>query len=79
MNVTLSLDDELVKRVRKLAVGRDTTLTGLLRECLEKLVAEEDTLGRKKKDQDALEESFEELQVRVSRQDWTRTQLYERG
>jgi len=27
MNVTLSLDDELVKKIRKIAVDRDTTLT----------------------------------------------------
>jgi hypothetical protein len=79
MNVTLSLNDELVKKVRKLAVERDTTLTGLLREYLEKLAAEEDSFGRKKKEQEALERSFEELQVRVNKQDWTRAQLYDRG
>ena len=32
MNITLSVDDELVKEVRKIAVERDTTLTGLVRD-----------------------------------------------
>jgi hypothetical protein len=32
MNITLSLDDKLVKDVRKIAVERDTTLTGLVRD-----------------------------------------------
>ena len=35
MNVTLSIDDELVKKVRKVAVERDTTLTGMVRSYLE--------------------------------------------
>jgi hypothetical protein len=34
MNVTLSLDDRLVKEVRKIAVEQDTTLTGLVRDYL---------------------------------------------
>jgi hypothetical protein len=40
MNITLSLDEKLVKEVRKIAVDRDTTLTGLVREYLQKLAAE---------------------------------------
>ena len=47
MNVTLSLDDRVVKEVRKIAVERDTTLTGLVREYLEKLVADHAASGRK--------------------------------
>jgi hypothetical protein len=31
MNITLSIDDDLVKEARKIAVERDTTLTGLVR------------------------------------------------
>jgi hypothetical protein len=34
MNVTLSLDDKLVKEVRKVAVEQDTTRTGLVRDYL---------------------------------------------
>jgi hypothetical protein len=35
MNITLSLDEKTVKEVRKIAIERDTTLTGLVREYLE--------------------------------------------
>jgi hypothetical protein len=38
MNITLSLADDLVKRVRKIAVDRDTTLTGLVRDYLTEVV-----------------------------------------
>ena len=37
MNVTLSLDDKLVKEVRRIAVEQDTTLSGLVRAYLEQL------------------------------------------
>jgi len=37
MNITLSLDDDLVKEVRKIAVERDTTLTGLVRSYLQEI------------------------------------------
>jgi len=32
MNITLTLDDRLVREIRKVAVDRDTTLTALDRE-----------------------------------------------
>ena len=55
MNVTLSLEDELVKEVRKIAVERDTTLTGLIRDYLEKLAAENAASGRKRRERETLE------------------------
>lgn len=45
MSITLSLDDELVKKVRKIAVERDTTLTGMVRDYLERLGAENASSG----------------------------------
>ena len=39
INVTLSLLDHLVKEIRKIAVERDTTLTGMVREYLERVAA----------------------------------------
>lgn len=78
MNVTLSLKDDLVRRVRKLAVERDTTLTGLIREYLEKLAADDAAFGRKQRERETLERSFEELQFRVGKRDWKRADLYDR-
>ncbi len=79
MNVTLSLDDKLVREVRKIAVERDTTLTGLVRAHLEGLAAEHARSGRKRRDQEALERSFSRVQFRLGKKTWRREDLYERS
>ena len=79
MNVTLSLDEELVKKIRKLAVDRDTTLTGLIRQHLENLAAEDATLGRKRRERQTLERSFQQFQFRVGKRTWKRADLYARS
>ena len=71
MNITLSLDDELVKKVRKIAVERDTTLTGM--------VAENASSGRKRREREALERSFDRLRFRVGKRTWKRADLYARS
>jgi len=79
MNVTLSLDDQLVKKARKIAVERDTTMTGMIREYLEKLVVEDAASGRKRRERETLERSFQELQFRVGKRNWKRVDLYARS
>ncbi|MBI1787384.1 MAG: hypothetical protein HYR60_07515 [Acidobacteria bacterium] len=79
MNITLSLDDELVKEVRKIAVERDTTLTGIVRDYLEKLAAENAVSSRKRRERAALESSFERFQFRVGKRTWKRADLYARS
>jgi len=79
MNITLSLDDKLVKEVRKIAVERDTTLTGLVRAHLEELAAEHARSGRKRREMEALEESFRRFQFRSGKRDWKREDLYVRS
>ena len=79
MNVTLSLDDDLVKEVRKIAVERDTTLTGLVRTYLQDIAAEHAKSGRKRRELEALEQSFKELQINVGKRTWKREDLYERS
>jgi hypothetical protein len=78
MNITLSLDEDLVKVVRKIAVDRDTTLTGLVREYLEKLAAESAATGRKRREHEALERSFEKYSFSIGKRKWTRADLHER-
>ena len=78
MNITLTLDDKLVKEVRKIAVERDTTLTGLVREYLEKLAAENATSGRKRREVEALRRSFAKYRVDMGKKTWTRADLHER-
>lgn len=79
MNVTLSLDDELVRTARKLAIERDTTLAGLIRAYLERLAAEDAAFGRKRRDREALLRSFRDLEFRVGPRTWKRDDLHERS
>jgi hypothetical protein len=78
VNITLSLDDDLVKEVRKIAVDRDTTLTGLVRDYLKDLAAENASSGRKRREREALERSFRQFQFRLGKKTWSREQLHER-
>jgi Family of unknown function (DUF6364) len=78
MNITLSLDEKTVKEVRKIAVERDTTLTGLVREYLEKLATESAASGRRRRQLEALERSFAESESRMGKKTWTRADLHER-
>jgi uncharacterized protein DUF6364 len=78
MNITLSLDEKLVKEVRKIAVERDTTLTGLVREYLERLAGESAKAGRRRRAQETLERSFREFHAEMGKKTWTRADLYER-
>ncbi len=79
MNVTLSLDKELVKKVRKIAVERDTTLTGMVRDYLEKLAVEHTASGRMRREREALECSFERFRFKVGKRSWTRADLHARS
>jgi predicted transcriptional regulator len=79
MNVTFSLDDELVKQVRKIALDRDTTLTAMIRDYLEHVAAEDASFGRRRRERQALERSFEKLQFKVGKRTWKRESLYERS
>jgi hypothetical protein len=79
MNVTLSLDEDLVKKVRKIAVDRDTTFTGLIRQYLEQVTAEDSTLGCKRREREALEDSFKRFQFKIGKRNWTREDLHDRS
>ncbi|MGD0990350.1 MAG: DUF6364 family protein [Candidatus Sulfotelmatobacter sp.] len=79
MNITLSLDEKLVKDVRKIAIERDTTLTGLVRDYLESLAAQNSVSGRKRREREALEGSFRQFQFRIAKKTWKREDLYVRS
>ncbi|MGO9648235.1 MAG: DUF6364 family protein [Terriglobales bacterium] len=78
MNITLSLDDKLVKEIRKVAVDRETTLTGLVRDYLEQLAAENAASGRKRRERETLKRSFTQFQFHVGQRTWKREDLYAR-
>jgi hypothetical protein len=78
MNITLSLDEKLVKELRKIAVDRDTTLTGMVRDYLEKVAADNSATGKKRRQREALERTFERLQFNIGERSWTRANLHAR-
>jgi hypothetical protein len=78
MNITLSLDTALVKKLRKIAVERDTTLTGMVRDYLERVAAEETAGGRRRREREALERSFQQFQFKLGKRTWKRQDLYDR-
>ena len=79
MNITFSIDEDLVKEARKIAIERDTTLAGLVRGFLQELAAEHAKSGRKRRELEALERSFERLQINVGKRTWKREDLYDRS
>ena len=76
-NITLAIDDKVVREARKIAVERDTTLTKLVRAYLERLVADS-AQDEKRRAIEQLEESFKKFQVHVGKRTWTRAELHER-
>lgn len=78
MNITLSVDEKLVKEVRKIAIERDTTLNGLVRDYLEKLATESATSGRKRREREALDRSFAKFRFTIGKPTWRRENLHER-
>ena len=75
-NLTLSIDSETVKRVRRIALENDTTLTAMIRQYLEQ-VAARDEASRRYAVRD-LKKSFQSLSKPFGERDWTRDDLYER-
>jgi hypothetical protein len=69
MKVTLTVDDNVVRQVRRIAAERRTTLTGMVRAYLEKTVAERTTL----------EHSFKTVKLRIGERTWTKADLHVRS
>ena len=76
MNITLNIDEDIVKKVRKIAIDKDTTLTAMVRDYLT-WVANGDTLERERRIR-LLEDSFERLSRDMGPRSWKREDLYDR-
>jgi hypothetical protein len=75
-NLTLSIDADLLKRARKIAIDRDSSLTGLIRGFLEELVRREETGNEVAAAE--LEELFKRSAMVVGTKSWSRDELHER-
>ena len=76
MKITLSIDDEVVKKVRKIAIEKDTTLTAMVRDYLTSIASRD--IAARKADADKLMETFEKVSREMGPRTWKREDLYDR-
>ena len=76
MEITLSIDEEVVKKVRKIAIDKDTTLTAMVRDYLTSIASRD--IAARKADADKLMETFEKVSREMGPRTWTREDLYDR-
>jgi len=75
-NITMSLDDELMKKARKIAIDKDTSITGLIRKYLQELVEQEELSNTTAAAE--LESLFRQSKAVVGRKTWSRDELHDR-
>ena len=75
-NITLSVDNEIIKKVRKIAIDKNTTLTAMVRDYLTS-VATRDT-QEKNEAIKKLRKSFKTKSRDMGQREWTREALHER-
>ena len=76
MKITVNIDEEIVKKVRKIAIDKDTTLSAMVRDYLTS-IAGRDAAARKA-NADRLMETFEKVSRDMGPRTWTREDLYDR-
>jgi hypothetical protein len=74
--VTMSIDDALLKRARKIAVERDSTLSEMYRVFLDELVKQEDV--RRSFMARELDLLFRQSQASSGGRTWSKDELHER-
>ena len=74
-NLTLTIDEELIRAARKVALDRNTSVNNLVRGFLETLVAES---GEQRAAMFRIEEFFQDKPFAVGKKNWTRERLHER-
>ena len=70
-NLTLAIENDLLKEARKLAIDRDTTVNQMVREFLESAV-------RQSSDRTAARQRLLSRRYPIGNITWTRDELYER-
>ncbi len=74
-NLTLTIDEELIRAARKVALDRNTSVNNLVRGFLETLVAES---GEQRAAMKYMEEFFRDKPFAIGKRKWTRAELHER-
>ncbi len=74
-NVTIALDESLLREVRRIAANRSTTLNAMIREFLEDLARRESEAVRARR---RIVELCKKSEARVGPRSWSRDELHER-
>lgn len=75
-NITLSIDEGLVLKARKVALERKTTLSQMVRDYLE-TIAQRDQASKQRAIR-SLRRSFSANAITIGKRSWTRDDLHER-
>jgi hypothetical protein len=76
-NITLRVDGKVIRKVRKIAVDRGTTLTAMVREFLVSVATRDEAV--RSRTEEELDESFRLLSRDMGRRTWTREELHSRS
>lgn len=75
-NITLQLDDEVIRRAKVIAAERDTSVSRLVAEQLSELVKRDDSYEAAHRQ---VLRQFEQLRGRSGDRHWSRSELHERN
>ena len=75
-NITISIDDALLKKAKKIAIDKDTSFSGLVRDYINELVEKEEK-HREMKVQELMY-LFKNNSAKIGSIKWTRAELHER-
>lgn len=75
-NITMTIDDTVIKKVKKIAIEKNTTLTGLVRDYLTGIAKREDY--RTEEIISQLSEIMNSDDIEVGEITWKRDELHER-
>ena len=75
-NITLKVDDEIIKKVRKVAIDENSTMTAMIRNYLQSIADRESPEQERKIV--LLEKSFNKLGRDMGKRTWSRDDLYDR-
>jgi hypothetical protein len=75
-NITMSLDEKLIRKIRKIALERGTSVTGMVRSYLIEVAQRED--AEKQGAIRKLRGIYEKSGITVGSKTWTREELHER-
>jgi predicted transcriptional regulator len=74
-NLTLKIDDNLLKKARRMASRRETSVNAIVRRSLEEFVSSDLNLQAAIK---GLDSFYSRCKARVGRKTWTRDDVHER-